>query len=267
MARAVARVKPSTQSLGMTRLALALAFACLGGSASAQDDATQARALFERGLALAEVGRDAEAATTFEASFALVPRPSTALNWAIVLDRTGRGRDALRALDAFEAARAEASAEDVADAEALRSRLRGLLATLTLRLDADASVEVDGRLEPGTGEVRRLALDPGPHIVRVEAPGRVPRRLSITVSAGEERSERVVLQDVAPGSVAPEAVPPSDSPTESMAAERDRRPLRRGLAVAGVVAAIAIVVGVVFASTRPEGASGGDTGVVLRPFD
>lgn len=232
-------------------------------SPQATPEATQARALFERGLALAEEGRDVEAAEAFEASYARVPRPSTALNWAIVLQRTGRGRDALRALDAFDAEHASASPSDVADAAALRARLRALLATLTLRLDpADAHVEVDGRREPGAGTERLIALDPGPHVVRIEAAGRVPRRLSITVAAGESVSTEVSLVALTPETVA--AAAPSREPLDE---DRARRPLRRGLAVAGALTVIAVVVGVLVATRGTDAPNGGDTGVVLRPFD
>ncbi|MCB9599879.1 MAG: PEGA domain-containing protein [Sandaracinus sp.] len=223
-------------------------------------DATRARALFERGLALAQEGRDAEAAEAFEASYAGVPRASTALNWAIVLHRLGRGRDALRALDAFEAERAHATETDVADAEALRQRLRALLATLTLRVEpADARVEIDGRPEPGVGAERLVPLDPGPHVVRVEAPGHLPRRATWTVAAGEALAQSITLHPVAPESVAA-----TERPVESL---DPRRPLRRGLAIAGVLVVVAAIVGVVFAATRPASPNGGDTDVVLRPFE
>jgi hypothetical protein len=225
-----------------------------------ESDATRARALFERGLALAGEGRDAEAAEAFEASYAGVPRASTALNWAIVLHRLGRGRDALRALDAFEAERAHATETDVADAEALRQRLRALLATLTLRVEpADARVEIDGRPEPGVGAERLVPLDPGPHVVRVEAPGHLPRRATWTVAAGEALAQSITLHPVAPESVAA-----TERPVESL---DPRRPLRRGLAIAGVLVVVAAIVGVVFAATRPASPNGGDTDVVLRPFE
>ncbi len=231
----------------------------------AQDDpsvraAEQARALFERGLTLANDGRDAEAAETFERSYGLVPRASTALNWAIVLQRLGKGRSALRALDAFDAQREGASERDVADAAALRARVARLLATLTLRVAPEAArVEIDGREEAAEGVERILALDPGPHVIRVEADGHVPRRLELTVAAGEELSERVELEAIAPEQVA-------TAHAELSPRELRVRRVRRGVAVAAAVAAIAIVAIVVFA-TRPDGAKGGSTGVVLRPFD
>src|SRR5262249_13123876 len=70
-------------------------------------------------------------------------------------------------------------------------------------------LEIDGRVEPGSGVERRLALDPGEHLLVARAGGGPPDRIEITVGRGEER--RIEL--AAPvASAAPELSREPDAP-------------------------------------------------------
>jgi len=214
-------------------------------------EVTQARALFDEGLALSGEGRLTEAAALFERSYALVPRASTSLNWAIVLERLGRPREALRSLDAFETQRASASDADRADADAMRERLGALLATLTLHVaPPEARVEVDGRPEPGEGPTRILALDPGEHVLRIAVEGHAAERRELLVSAGEELAEHVTLSEV-------ELV--VDPPTEP------RTGLYVGIAIAGA-AVLGIVVTILAIALGGSSVQTGTSGECLDPF-
>lgn len=231
------------------------------GEPQATAEATHARALFERGLQLTAEGRHAEAAESFERSYGHYPRASTALNWAIVLHRLGRSREALRALDGVDANRDDAAEDDLRDAEALRERLRGLLATLRLRVEPeDARVEIDGRIDRATGAERLVVLDPGRRVLRVEADGFIPQRLELRVAAGEELSRQLTLDPIEAARVA------ASAPTELRLDEAPPRRLRRAIGVSVVVVAVAVLVGVLVAN-RPAAANGGTTGDVLRPFE
>lgn len=205
-----------------------------GLSAQDGDPATIARSLFERGLSLAEEERFEEAAEVFERSFEVVPRASTALNWAIVLRRLERPREALRALDEF---REHATEADRRDAENLRAQLRTQLVALTLSVrPARARIEVDGREEPGEGSERFLVLDPGSHLIRAFADGYLPGTLELALRAGQELREHLHLE------LAPR--------------ESSRRRLRRGLGFGAAAVVVLTVTIVAIALARRDSGDG-----------
>src|SRR5690349_20986756 len=104
----MARLSPRTDGLrGMApwlTLVLALCASLVPVSASAQPsaDPAEARRLFDAGRAHADAERWPDAVTAFEASRALLERPSTLFNLASALVRVGRSIDALETLDALE---------------------------------------------------------------------------------------------------------------------------------------------------------------------
>lgn len=258
---------------------LALAFSLLPTRASAQPErvAEQARALFERGIALAAAGEDAEAADAFEASLALVPRASTALNLAIVRERLGRPAAALRALDRL-AGLPEVAEADRRDARALRARLADQLGALRLRgLPEGAVVQVDGETQPGEGGERYLVVATGAHRVRVDAPGHVGREWRVAVTSGEEARLQVALEAEAPAVPTPAEVAvaaepePSAAPTagaelsvEREGADARRRRLAIGLGAAGAVLVAVTTALLVALLPRSPDYDGGTTGTVFR---
>jgi tetratricopeptide (TPR) repeat protein len=153
------------------------------------DGSTEARAHFDRGVALAERQRWDEALDAFQRAASIERRPSTLFNIAHALTRLGRPRDALVALDAYlatpdadvervrrarsmreDAVRAAASAArrepseqaapsrpEITSAQALRAFERGREALVARRNDdAAAAFQEAATLEPSPGTWRWL---------------------------------------------------------------------------------------------------------------
>ena len=71
--------------------------------------------------------------------------------------------------------------------------------TATVRSNVAAAVTVDGR-RAGNGTEVRLTLDPGPHLVSVQAPGYQPARITLLGKPGQQKQLRAVLApEVEPG--------------------------------------------------------------------
>jgi len=182
---------------------LALGFAAAPALAFAQPTAApaapaahptaqrDARALFEQGRAHAAAERWVEALEAFQASLAQTERPSTLFNIAAALVRLGRAREALAALDRFDALsdpRRDATLR--ADATALRRTAEGSLRHITLRVTPPgARVEVDGReVDPAlAGAVRTLTLDGGAHTFSISHAGWATERFELP--QGEDARE------------------------------------------------------------------------------
>lgn len=132
-------------------------------TSSAEDpDVAEARALFERGRALAEQRRFSEAAEAFTRSLALVDRPSTSFNLAITLSTLGRHVEAIEALEHYEASANLATEGDaVVEAQRMLAHARASVAEIVIDVvPADASVSIDGAPLPG-GAQRTRVLNPG----------------------------------------------------------------------------------------------------------
>jgi hypothetical protein len=251
------------------------AFAALGApavaphGAEAQDLETgqsEARRLFEEGLALAEVDRWAEALSAFRRSAALVPRASTSYNIANALYRLDRPVEALEELDAYDRMPEVRGDENARKrGETLRELLENNVAEVHLRVaPAAAMVFIDGRPSVLLGADRKLVLDPGMHSLRVSHEGYQPYRREIQVERGSRSTYAVELR-VQQSSLQPEQTPlstisparaaPTDEPRPASppAHRDDRKPFvkRPGFWVMiGVVAAAGIGAGVAVAVTR-----------------
>lgn len=154
----------------------------------------QARAHFDRGRQLAEERRFAEAASAFEQSRALVPRPSTTFNLALCLFALGRHLDAIATLERFSA-EADATVDESmrADAERMLAHARRSLATIELEVvPAGAVIQVDGRAIEGEAR-RSVQVDAGAHVVRAEAEGHAPALIELTVRSGERSVHAIQL--------------------------------------------------------------------------
>lgn len=178
---------------------LALASALVPGVAVAQVAPAQAlsaaQADFERGLALAQQQRWAEALDAFQRSRAAADRPSTAFNAALALQHLGRMLEARRALEQCLAMpEAAADPELVRDATAVLATARAAVATVTLAVAPEgAELRVDGAPSGVRGPSRTLELDPGSHALNASAPGFVPQDLTLRLSPGDRESRAITL--------------------------------------------------------------------------
>jgi len=145
----------------------------------------EARALFDRGRQLAEERRFSEAAEAFTRSLALVDRPSTAFNLGTCLYALERYVEAIEVLDRFEPEPDDPDAESGrADAARMLAHARASVARILVEVvPEDAEVFVDGDALEGGG-TRLLAVNPGPHVIRAEAPHHAPRLIEVDVAAG-----------------------------------------------------------------------------------
>jgi len=156
-------------------------------------EAEEARILFEHGRQLAEDRRYAEAVEAFQQSLDHHARPSTRFNLALCLFALGRHVETVEALETYVAEAPPEEADGVTEARRVMALAQGRLATLAVdTLPASARVTVDGRVvdEPAGA----LRLDPGVHVLRVEATDHAPRVMRLELDPGERRREVVRLE-------------------------------------------------------------------------
>lgn len=171
------------------RLVAALSLLLLAGPASAQDaedpNTVEARAHFDRGRDLAEQRRFSEAAEAFRRSLDLVDRPVTAFNLALCYYALERYVEAIEALDRYRA-QADIATEGDAYVEAQRMLAHAQRAVAEIHVDVlpvNATVILDGR--PIEGEGARVArVNPGSHVIRVEAEGHAPQLIEVEAEPG-----------------------------------------------------------------------------------
>lgn len=156
--------------------------------------ASRARALFQEGVAFSRSERWAEALDRFRQSAALVERPSTLLNIATALQRLGRPRECVTAVDRYLAiSDATADADARGRAAALREAMVATIAHVSLAiLPAGAELSVDGNVV-SLPEDGRIDLDPGAHAFLVQHPGHLPSRFTLDLGPGAIASRAITL--------------------------------------------------------------------------
>jgi hypothetical protein len=171
-------------------------------------DAVAAEAVFREGRKAVEDGDYARACPKFEESYRLDPAQGTLLNLADCEEHVGKlasawvhYRSLLERLPKDDDRRAHANEHW----SALDHRLPRLTLTLDTGAPQNARVLRDGvELGPAARDVA-MAVDPGPHAVKVRADGRAERSFDIELREGESRA-----LVVAPGG--PLALPTVASP-------------------------------------------------------
>ncbi len=179
----------------MRRTALVMALLLVApalASAGAREDAA---AKLDAGVAAFRSGRYEEALATFQDAYATYPSDKILFNIGMALGQLGREAAAAQAFDQF----LQNVGTDSGDARAgaARSALDRLAARLG-RLQfgeaaAAAALTVDGApvILPAH---RMLYVKPGSHTVSAAAPGLVTRRIRVEVRAGEQRAVELELR-------------------------------------------------------------------------
>lgn len=187
-------------ALSAAMLAAALVAAPVTARAEGRDEQA-ARVAFDRGVALGDQGRWAEALEAFEQADRLAPSPGVTFNLAATLRALGRYVEARRLLeralrdDAPLAARVKPALR--ADMARLLDEVRPKVGHVTVELDPpDADLSVDGTPTQLPTD-RTLDLDPGKHVLIARAAGHDTVSSTLSVSPG---NTRVTLR--APRSVA-----------------------------------------------------------------
>ena len=159
--------------------------------ARAQDrDPAAAEVLFREGRAAADAGDHAKACTKFRESNRLDPAPGTVFNMADCEEKLGRIATAwtlfsevIQKLPATDERHGISSKR----AAALEPRLPRL--TISVAAGADARVFRDGvELKAGSLDTP-LPVDPGKHVLAIEAPGRARAERTIEIAEGASRHE------------------------------------------------------------------------------
>jgi len=193
----------------LVALCLTVASTGLAGGALADEAASSARDLFERGVESVKQESWAEAAVYFERSASRVPRQSTLYNLALCRHHLGDYGAALQAIDELYASGDPPDTTTREHAQKLRERALERVVVLDMTVEPpEATITVDGAASPSApGAARKLYLPPGPHDVSVTAPGRVPVRFSMEGKAGHSLARSVAL------AVTPHVMAPSPSPS------------------------------------------------------
>jgi hypothetical protein len=180
-------------------------------------DPAAAEALFEAGRQAATRGDWATACPKFAESERLDPAAGTLLNLADCEEHLGH---LAAAWDAWHEAIASLAPGDdrAGPARKRAAALDARIPRLTVRLPADAppgaSVHRDG-LELGAASLGvPMPVDPGAHVVRVDAAGHEPSSTSVTLAEGESRVLEVSAgAAIASQPVSAQPTPPAPAPS------------------------------------------------------
>lgn len=251
---------------------LALATAVLfAAEARAQDEEAEARRLFEDGVAFAKEESWSEALARFEASRALVERPSTLFNIGTTLMRLQRPTAAVGAFERFLALSDRRDRN--AAARKLLEEAQAAVVEIELRIEPEsASLTVDGAVIPPNGPVRKLVLDPGPRVLEVRADGYGGVKETITLEPGARLERNIALQPIAPPPPPPPlaaAPPPAPlaPPVEAKTTPDEESSVFESpwfwVITGVVVVGAAVGVGVGVGTRRTEDPYGGTAGGVI----
>lgn len=205
-------------------------------AAAAERDA-EARALFERGMALTQRGQWSDALPLFDRAYAISDQPAALYNYAITLRALGRHVDALRAFEQLLALEINDAMRE--EATGMAREERGRLGALLVRAagGTDVTLRIDARPIEVAAWPTRVAVDPGAHVVEATREGHHPLRVEREVGEGEE--VEVALEFEPLPAVESVVAPP---------------PPKRGWIAGVAVGAAAVVVGVVLAVVLSGGA-------------
>lgn len=189
---------------------LAILFACALGAPFARAeptaaDRTIARSLFDEGRALVKSGEIALACPKLEASYKLDPGIGTLFNLADCFEQSGRTASAWTAFsEVAETARRNEQAERASlaqqRADALAPRLSKVRLMLAPPLPPELVVQLDGKPLGIAILGTELPMDPGPHVVALDAPGyrSVTQPLIVDASAAVKTLELPALEKDVP---------------------------------------------------------------------
>lgn len=224
-------------------LAVATSFlVTLAGSAQAEPTATQkatAETLFQRGVALAEAGRVADACTQFDASLQIDPAIGTLFRLADCYDRIGRTASAW-ALFSEAQARSRAAEQDARERMAAErvANLELRLSKLSFSLGDNAPPGLELRMNdvvvPSASWGLELPVDPGPQRLRLSAPGHRAWQGTVVVEKGPSTRKLTLPPLTVEVQAAPQQQPAASPPAPTKAADPDRYPVWLGYAIGGV---------------------------------
>jgi hypothetical protein len=203
-------------------LGAALVLALLAGSpaafAQSETKTAVAEALYRQARELMAAGNYDAACPKLAESQRLDPATGTLLNLAACHEKQGKLATAwLEYSDALVAARRDGREDRVEYARQRAAELEPKLSRLTIVLAPDAdepqlTLELDGANLGRAVLGAATPVDPGPHVVRVSAPGKKPWEQSVQIGAvADQQSLTIPKLEAAPPEAAPPA-PPAPAP-------------------------------------------------------
>jgi len=198
-----------------------------------------AETLYNNALNLMEEGRNEEACPLLEQSQKIDPAVGTLLYLGLCYERTGRTASAwVTYRAAGEAGRRGNQVERSRIALENAARLEPELTRLTIVMpesSPDATFSLDGAPLGSVAVGMAMPVDPGEHVIEVQAPGMRPVEMRVEVKAGE-RDHTVSIPRLQPLSGHPKAnAQPIDSgvgdPNASVAGDASANRTRLGLGV------------------------------------
>jgi hypothetical protein len=147
----------------------------------------EARAHFKAGTKLYRDGNYGGALAEFEEAYRLKPGPGSLQNVALSQKGLFRYAEAAATLEQLlEQHRAELSEEESRAVRDALSELRGLIASVRLRIAPEsARVLLDGRLLTSSERAAPIVLNVGEHTLSVDAPGYAPERRVLRIAGGQ----------------------------------------------------------------------------------
>jgi hypothetical protein len=175
-------------------------------------DPAAAREQLKIGYSLSREGKCAEALPHLEESVRLDVKAITLINLANCEEKTGRLGDAMgHWVEARARAEAESAQPILEEAERRAKALEPRLPRLTIVLPEGVKDAVVIRDETTLGSASLglpLPVNPGAHVIRVNAPGRVEATTKVAIQEGEQKRVEVTLGGPAPATRAAERTPP-----------------------------------------------------------
>jgi hypothetical protein len=162
-------------------------------AAQAQDKRTRARAELLAGSNALQQGDYAGALGHFEKAYEFVPSPKILYNFGLAYLGLDRPSEAMRAFQTFVDEAQDAPAPNIAKAREYIPKLLKRVAVIELDGDlTNAEVSVDGR---SFGSSAKLVVDPGPHQITVDKPGKQPFLQRLSTGAGARVRLPVLFQE------------------------------------------------------------------------
>lgn len=172
----------------MTRLIFVLMVCALGlsldmGDVRADELKDKAQELLSDGNQLAAEGDFGLALVKFRTAYELYPSPKLLLNIGTSLRQIGRNAEAAETYEAY-LAHAEADPSRTDELRDILDDLDVLVAKLVISVkERGARVSLDGKILRDLDESRAIRVDPGEHTLIAEKPGRRPTIRHVTVKA------------------------------------------------------------------------------------
>jgi hypothetical protein len=234
--------------------ALSAASLLLSAAPAMAQDVAAAEALFNKGVADMDAGKYDTACPALAESQRLDPRPGTLFAQADCNAKAGKIATAVALYEDYQRSIASQTpavkakhADRLKIARAQIDKLRPAVPSLTLVLPAsaprDAHVRRDGIDLSAAALGVALPVDPGEHVVTVEANGRRPSEQRFTLERGQQKTVELTLGGAAaagetPPAVATKTAPP---PAEAPAPKPGQAQRIAGFAVGGVGGAMLLV--------------------------